>query len=573
MSRSGIQGGRREGVWAGVEERSGQVHVVLAQRNEAWTIVETRSFPGEDRASLAGLLAQHEVSRVIRVAPAVESVCRVVSIPGGQGDQVAATVSLLCEAALPETIPAHRRAGGIIPDVVRGPERTAMLTGWLPASAPQRLTDDIEEDWAAAPAALAMLKRDSACAAWSDATSGAVLVICSGPRRTICRTLREKADDAGAWRKAVAGAIEETARAAELQGGLEVGDGLMLGEHALRGLARDISGFRAEARWMSNYALAMGAILIADEREPSTAGLATLSVEPRVAPRTVGVRLIERLYDTRVAAWVIVASLAGMLLIPMAGAYAKLALLERRTQMLQGTQDKTEEITRAARLYEELDKQRLPMTKLLADMAGAAPIGVVVENVRLSKEQGLSVLGTAESREKLNQFQANLNKTRVLSRATINRSEATSGGGVSFDLTAQVTSPHLGVKPAEDLGGKTLAEALYGEGATNNAFSGAPDAENGRRSSSRRPPSVNGSGAGQTTSGDASRRPTPASTEPPPSLTDAAIAAMDRATLTKEFANRRTYVQRNPGTDQATKQRLEEEVRKLREKMTSGGGA
>ncbi|NUQ67757.1 MAG: PilN domain-containing protein [Phycisphaerales bacterium] len=573
MSRLGNQEGRSGGVCAGVDERAGQVHVVIARLGEAWSIVEGRSLPIEDKASLENLLTQHHVTRVIRVAPATQSVCRVVSVPPGQPEQQASTLTLLAEAELPETVPSHRRAGGIVPDVVRGPERTAMLTGWLPASSSALLTAEIREDWATAPAALAMLKRDAALAAWADPTSGAMVVICAGPRRTICRTLREVADDRHAWRKALESAIEETAKAAEIRSEVEIADGLMLSDAAVRALAGEIKGFRSDPAWLEKYALALGAVLLGDERQAATATLAGLSVEPRVAPRAPGVRMIERLHDARVAMWVLAAALAGVLLIPMGAAYARLLLLDMRTQRLAGTQDKTEEITRTAKLYEELDKQRLPMTKLLADVAGAAPVGVVVENVRLSKEQGLSVLGTAETREKLNAFQANLNKTRVLSRATINRSEATSSGGVTFDMTAQITQPHLSVKPIEDLGGKSLAEVLYGEGATNDAFSGAVGGENGRRTGTRRPPSATGSSSGPTTSGDTSRRPTPVSTEPPSPLTDAAIAAMDRATLTKEFANRRTFGQRNPGLDQTTKQRLDDEVRKLRERMSAGGGS
>jgi hypothetical protein len=84
----------------------------------------------------------------------------------------------------------------------------------------------------------------------------------------------------------------------------------------------------------------------------------------------------------------------------------------------------------------------------------------------------------------------------------------------------------------------------------------------------------NGGGGGDRGNDRASRNseaPTrPAASPPgeaPPPLTDEQIAKMDKPVATKEWVNRKTFPQKNPTLDAATKSRLEEEVRKLREQM------
>jgi len=69
-----------------------------------------------------------------------------------------------------------------------------------------------------------------------------------------------------------------------------------------------------------------------------------------------------------------------------------------------------------------------------------------------------------------------------------------------------------------------------------------------------------------TTTGDVRNSSGPA----PTPLTDDQISKMDKATATKEWVARKSYPQKNPGTDAATKSRLDEEVRKLREQMDKG---
>lgn len=568
MNRSTPQNGRiKGGVWAGVAASPSGHRVVVARRSRTWEVIEARTFPVEDKAGLAALFERHAVSRVIRVAPPAEVVSRVVNVPAGEPAQMAAALSLLAEAELPEAIPSHRRAGGVIEKTIGAEGVPGLVTGWVPGAPREPLTD-ADERWVAAAGALAALRHTGKYAVWADRATGSIVALCSGDRRLVCRTLLEHRDADGAWDRSLAAAVSETAEAAGLAGA-PARPGLTLDAPALAALASSVSGIDRASAWLDEYGLALGALLVAGSDDASVASLATMTPEPVAVERSWVVRAVDRLTDPRRAAVAFVAALAALLVIPLGLAYARLAVLDARVNRISGGQGATEGLSQRARLYEELDKQRLPMTKLLADIAGAAPIGVTVESIRISKEQGLSLLGTAESQEKLNQFQANLNRTGVFSRATVNRSEAAATGGVSFDLSSQIDQPHVLARPAEDLGGKTLAEALYGEGASNDSFHAG---ESGPRRNGRRPAGVEGAARSGSAgpNADASRRPQEPSSAPPEPLTNEAIAKMTDGEAAMAWTTRRAYIQKNPSLDSGTRQRLQDEIDRIRSRPKGG---
>src|SRR5207245_2223573 len=100
-----------------------------------------------------------------------------------------------------------------------------------------------------------------------------------------------------------------------------------------------------------------------------------------------------------------------MIAAPMLLSGARLAILEHKTAAVAAQRATQAESARRAALYAHLEQTRWPMTKLMADIAAAAPVGVVVDTLRISPEQGLSLQGTAKSSDLLNQLEQNLNKT------------------------------------------------------------------------------------------------------------------------------------------------------------------
>jgi hypothetical protein len=127
------------------------------------------------------------------------------------------------------------------------------------------------------------------------------------------------------------------------------------------------------------------------------------------------------------------------------------------------------------------------------------------------------------------------------------RTGTVESGEVEFDMSADVASPHNAVASPEDYTEKNLAVRLYGEGADNTKGSAGLEqnrlacaAQEPRRPAHHPPRAVH----------RAALRMPPG---PPPALSDADIAKMDLTTARKEWATRKTYVQKNPTVDTAIK--------------------
>jgi len=260
--------------------------------------------------------------------------------------------------------------------------------------------------------------------------------------------------------------------------------------------------------------------------------------------------------------------------------WGRLALLDSRTARLAEMRVGREAMERSAAMYSQLERSRWPMTKLLADVSGATPVGITVTNLRLSPEQGLAIQGTADAADLVNTLQANLNKTRLFSNIKINRVESKSQSLAEFDVTADVTQPHAPSKPVEDFAARTLAQRMYGEGASNTSMpvartdEGSGSRRRVERGGSERPTAERANGGEQADSRPSeagSRRPSSMPEAVPPPVSDEDIAKMDRSAAMKGWTNRKSYIQKNPGLDAATKQRLEDEVTKMRARQQAAG--
>jgi Tfp pilus assembly protein PilN len=534
---------------------------------------------------LVGALAAAKADVVVRIAPAARTIVRASTVPETPSAELAGAAELLAEAELPEALPTHRRCGAVFGAARGDGQRGVLCIGWMEDPTDEGLAatavaDGTQERWTTAPAALAALCLERGAAGFLQAgageDAGVQVAVAVGEGVVAARLTFEETSPPEAWWSAGDELVRAAARACEVepprsrQGGS--GDAIVLSEEAVAALARRLTGVRDDARWIDTYGLALGAAMLGAERRPERASAAMLG---RTAPRVVVP------WPERAAAWisrpssaamVIGASVLVLLLAPLGIASARLSMLDARTQRLESQRETREALDRQEALYAQLQKSRWPMTKLLSDLSGATPVGVSITQLRLSPEQGVTILATATSSDQVNAFQAALNGTRIFQRVRVNRVESR-GEGVEFDLSADVVQPHLAFKATEDFAATPLAVRLYGEGASNLAVA-APAPRGGRATRAAT------GGASSAAGGDAgSRRPgaegAGQAAEPPAALTDAQINAMDRATAMREWTQRRVFSQRR-GLEAATRDRLNQEVEKLRERMrqlpaTSGG--
>ncbi len=539
-------------------------------------IVQAESFAKSDASALAVTLAASGAARLVRISASAACVCRVIELPDAGGPDVAGALALLAEAELPESAPEHRRGAGLLAFDAPGGGRRALLAAWTgDANAGiERPAPEIPESWTAEPAALLALLE---LAARAGATSGAALaadhetgsigVAASGPGKVVVRALRESPRAAG-WSKRLESRWNQTAAAAGISEKFAPpapveGFTFFIAEGTRAALADSIVGALPDERWLSDYGVALGAACLALRSGTGAGGLCGMTPAPIVPRRTPVQRLALTLARPATAVRVIAAGLILALLIPLGAQALRHTLLVSRSGGLNEQQSAEREQMLLAAFYQQLERRRWPMTKLMADLSGALPVGVTVESLRLEPGQRISVRGRSDSLDLVNQLQSRLNDSGVFAEVTIDRTQFGDNDVLEFDLSGRVGQPFAQAKGIEDFSTNTLARRLYGERADLIPASDAGSA-----------PAPSGRAAGRDSAAPARSRAEPAApsgasraAEPPPAaLSDDQIAAMDASTAMKEWTSR-LRASKQPGLDETTKQRLAEEAEKCRARM------
>lgn len=547
---------------------AGWSFIVLAPASgdgPSWTLVETRSLSDADLSTVPALCRAAGVSRLVRIAPMAHAVVRCVRIPAGSDAELASAVGLIAEAELPQSAPVWRRCGGILPDtLVSGSvrngnnDRWALLTGWIGDTPEPPLDPELDEAWVSPVAVLAALRGESAIAAWCDRAQGVIAVVAGDGERLSARVARGDAETEASWSQSVRDAMAEAAEFGKASGvGLAVNArGLMLSAQATADLRQAVRGVRDEDDFVQRFMPAVGAGLIAGASALSVRSLAGLRGGPPVVRRSGLERAASWIVNPRHAWGVVAAALVVLMVAPLAFAWARGEVLSSKAAVLEKTKGGREEAERRAALYQQLDRDRWPMTKLLGEISRASPVGVVATNLRLTTEQGLNFQGTAESSDLVNTLSANLNATGLFRSVRVERVESKGAAGVEFTLSGELSSPFSAAKGlTADFAAKPLAVQLYGEGASNTTTA-APAAKAGA-----------GGGARRGSDASSERKPAAAPEGPPPPLSDADIAKMDRSKAMTEWSSRKKYRQSTPGLEAATRDRLDAEIPKLLQRM------
>lgn len=540
--------------------------VILESSGAEARLLEARALPVGDAATVRSLLERHGVERLIRVLPSSSAICRVVETPDGDPSEVAAALSLIGEASLPANLPAHRRAAAPLAGINGHiSSRAALVVGWSGAADESPL-GGVSESWTAEPAALLWLLRMRCRAAlFADRATGSISAYAAGPQRLVVRALREKNETAEQWDRAIDACFEQTVSGA----GLAVRSmRLATGETEVRVEARESPLFEgmmppgAGDEWAAEFGIAAAAAFGVLVAPVSMRPLFSMTAEAVREDEPRAVRWLNRLASPRRARRVIAASLAVALLGPLVLAAARHAILNAKSGGLatQREIDSKEALLEA--FHDELGKRRWPMTGLLADLSGALPVGVTADSARLESGQRVSVRGSAESLELVNQLQAKLNGTGVFAEATIDRTQGGEEGGVEFDLSARVVRPYSEAKGIEDFAKQTLSQRLYGADAAiserEGATAEAPGATNAAESGS--------TDAVPAASRTRSSRPAAKSTEIPEPISDEEIAKLDASAAMKQWTSRQK-AGKQTGIDAATRDRLKDEAEKCRARM------
>lgn len=534
-------------------------------------------------ASLLSLPPDWRVRAAVTVLPAADFVLRTVTLTLKDDDDFAAAIDLQCEALLPENIPSWRRGGVVIRSA--GEQRQILLVGW-PEHEHDRIRNSNGANGSGAmyytpdAAALAQLVR----LADSDETTGsAAAALFYHPGRNSLALLLAGEDASSVpvrgvrlpagvnTGEAVTGTLRETAallddtnininnvinEAVPALPADSTSARMYLDEH-YADVLRAVAGKRAEDEdFARHYGTALAAAAgLACSHDPSSAF--TLQREPAAETVSPPAKLINFFADKRRAVTVIVACLVILLLLPLAAAGVRLALLRSRVGDASALREKQQQTMQTLTLYRAMAEHRWPMSKLLADVSAAAPVGVEVETLTLATGEQLQLSGLADSLDVLIRFQENLNRTRIFGEVQLPRRDVSDNGKVDFTLRAAVVHPYLEAQPAEDFAAETLQKRLYGETDEDNAA--PPD------NTTAAAPGTNGRQDSNHESADSARAQPQNSQAPPDPLTAEQMTGMSREELRKALVLRLKLKSRP--YDDVTKKRLADEINMLKTEM------
>lgn len=541
-------------------------------------IVESRSFPVSDTTSIRAAVEQSGAERLVRVLPACACVSRGVEVPDAPEADLAAALSLLAEAHLPAGIPLHRRAWGVIPGPATEGQRAALLLGWT-GDAEAAILPEIES-WTSELASLAALvePKRSTLAVYADRDSGSVAVLAWNGTRSSVRAMRESSTSASDWDGSIAKLVEDSVTRFGIDtevsssGASGMASASLWLDDSTRARASRSAG-AGDAAWLRDYGVAAGAAMLALGATLASSRLVEMTAAPVEAKRSRIEHAVEWMSEPKRAKKLALLALAVLLLLPLGTAWARRAMLQGKARAVEAQQagKSADELDMRLAMYRELDKRRLPMAKIIADIAGCMPAGVSLDSLQvIAADKRVSIRGKAPDRATLTSFVSKLNASGVFGNCDFSRADAKEDN-VEFDVAGTVTGPMVEARGVEDWTKVPLAVKLYGEEARKPRLSQETKPEKKAAAPKR------GTGGGGGRDVFNSRGSSKPADPVPVALKDEDIKKLDRTAGSKELASR-LKARSRADIDAATKDRLKEELDKLRAHLKSlqdapkGGG-
>ncbi len=612
-------------------------------------VLEAASGGSDPASAVKDLTEKHRPDATIGVLTSGEAVCRVVEVPEGHDAELSEAAGLLAEAELPPSIEAHRKAGGIVPLTAAPGFRSAMLVGW-----PKRATAvDSPVPWVSWSSEVVGLAELLLIARVGGATgprvvgsldreNGCIGVVGSGAEGHALRTVLEDASEPESFAAAADRCLQGVGQKVNASSVpvAHISRSLLIEPEVRSAIASAVSGVRDDDGWFASYGVALGVACAALRSGSASSALFDLRTTPAELKRSLPERALIALRSPAVAGGVIAAAILLALLIPLGVSYARLSILDARIAEAEDALAKsevlatsdTEEASMTFRqrvaIYRELDRQRWPMAKLLADISAALPAMspselTLVDSINISSSSGFRVEGVMDSVSLVNLASSELSSSPIFFNAKVSEYSqvADANGALEFSAGGRIVSPFHLDTAFFDYSQTNVAERIYESEDTEVWRPGSPvitavtrpDTASSRASSrprstgstasrptGRTPVSTGSGSSGGGSSGSSTevasadggassdarteRREmfqggsrTGGEEEPAPipePLTDAQIAEFNQLEAMKESVARRTAA-RQEGVSDADKRRLEDESNKLRARAREaqqGGG-
>lgn len=548
----------------GVDRRGSRVQGIVLDTHDAGSprIIETVDATDSDLSQRIEAFGA-EATRVV-VVPGHQATCRGVASPEGPREEALAALELECEADFADIAPAYRRSVGMLPGAMSD---VALLSCWPgPDISADQVGSLADAKCVPVVAALAALVSSNGWAYAFDRDEGWIASVDASVEKPGVRVFIEDPTDSREWSAALDRVRESLGAGREPEAPMP--RVVRLDDASLSALER-VAPRISDPSWLNNHGLALGAAIIAGSTSPSVRAIASLRASRPKEAIPPHVLLARWVSVPKHAVVTIAAALLFLTLGTIGMAWARYSILAQKAEGLDSGRTEREQLLVQAAMFADVEKNRWPMTKLISDISRATPVGVDVESLRIAPDSGVSIQGAAKTMDLVNQLESNLTGSGVFTGVKVNRTTATDQG-VEFDVSASVRSPHAVAKLSEDFAAKPLVSR---EGFVMPTLP-PPRAT---RSGSSSTGGTNGSArpnASESSEASTSRRPVADNDEPPVALSDDAISKLAGGPAMIEWAKRRSYLQKNPGADSATRQRIQDEITKLearREALRKGG--
>jgi len=617
-----LVGHKRDGVWRLL------VAEAATPDGRKARVLEAVDAGSDSSQTVERLIEKHKPEVLIGALPSGEVVCRVVEVPEGHDEELGSAAELLAEAELPPSIPSYRKVGGVVPLPATAGFRSALLLGWPERDAPV-MQNEPWDGWTSEIVGLTellLLARVGGISgpravASVDRQFGCIGVVGIGTETHAVRAALEDPSEPESFEAAAERCVASACGKAGVESVPAARSGALWADDELRSaVVGSVAGIPDDRAWFDVYGVALGVACAALRSTKSSAQLFDLRAYPPKVLRNPAERVVLALQSPKAALGLLAASLAVALLLPLGISTARLSILESRLAKVEELLDQPTadgddaaplSLQQQIAMYAELDRNRWPMSKLLADAAAAMPAEsddqlTLVREISLSFGETVRILGTADSLALMSKARQALEESAVFSSARIVRTLETEGGSglIEFEITAEVDRPYFQARSLVDYSEQNLAERIFDkEGAeiwrpgasviTAINRTGSPGSRSERTSGtasrftggSRTTPSSTGQDPGSApstpvASGDndasnarterremfqgGSRSESSEEQKPiPEPLTEEEIAQFDQLQAMRESVARRSAA-RQDGISDEVKRRLEEESTKLR---------
>ena len=467
--------------------------VVLHRQGEQWACLAGQpDLSGTVRIVDARMIADEQeiqpwidsvkADSVRVIIPASETICRTCSLPDAGAEELDEAVRLQAESQLLGTAPSHRLAVAIMPSSPTDTVRTGLILAW-PESSPWE-GPPLESTPLFVPdvAGLCALLNDTRPAdplLWVDRDESSLCMAFAHLQGIQVRGLREEfgLDTVSTL---ISSAVIETGLQAEVPieslqvmadtASEKIGGAsrsLLLPQQVADQLTQRVElGDEVENAWYDHFGIACGVLLA------TASDLIPLTMLQRELP-VIEPTLIEatrsQLSNRRIATWLIAAAIIILIFAPLFLNGMRYGLLQLAHPSLDDQIDQSQQLDRQYAMYRAISSQAWPMTKLLGDIASSVPVGVDLEQIRLSHGQPLKLTGKAkldgqDAARLVTTMKDQLESTGVFDDVTLTWENPDTYGPRTFNITARVARPLLRPRYSEerDFAALTLAQRKYG---------------------------------------------------------------------------------------------------------------